>query len=435
MEDMFIIRRMEVGSNLVQTPVLTPVREAEPVLNRTSSVSTSTTENHQNITEKSIKVEVPEKISNHLKEVLAAQQFIRASSKVVIPPYATQQEREQILHDAELEEKYYRIKPTKVNPYIYDFVITPKNLCDENTHMLILVHSYHPYDDRRRAIRDTWGSVAKGATWPYQEINDSIKLAFVLGHHKDPGLEDLAKEEADAYDDIIQGSFMDSYNNMTLKSLLGLRYFMQHCSGAKYLLKSDDDMIVNLPYLLRILHRTPMERSIMGPLNRGAKVYRSGKWKLSREIFPFRYFPPYESGSAYVIDGGLVSELYRTAEYVPHIFIDDVYITGILGKILNVTHVATKGFAYWTDRAPNACDINHDLKITGTKMRPDLMRKVWKNLIDDVQKCSVPKTVSYLLHLLLFFFPILTFCFFFQYYWQGVIHWALPVIIGIALKL
>jgi len=215
-------------------------------------------------------------------------------------------------------------------------------------------------------------------------------MAFVLGLHRDPGLNDLIAEENALHDDIIQGDFADSYQNMTLKSLLGLKIVDERCPGVRYLLKTDDDMIVKLPYLLDLLDHTHanLSRSIMGPLNIGSRVYRHGKWKLTRSEFPFDHFPPYESGSAYVITGDLVHELFVTAEFVPYISIDDVYVTGILGRILGVKHVRQRGFAFWTDKPPTDCDLVLNRVVTGTKMTPPNLLNIWKRLKQNL-KCSV----------------------------------------------
>jgi len=125
-------------------------------------------------------------------------------------------------------------------------------------------------------------------------------------------------------------------------------------------------------------------------------VYRNGKWKLSKEEFPFSHYPPYESGSAYVITGDLTRDLLETSEYVPPIFIDDVYVTGILGKVLNVTHAHHGGFAFWVNPAPSVCDIMRRKIVTGTKMTPRLMMDIWGQL--SVTKMSQCAPVSYLLN-------------------------------------
>jgi hypothetical protein len=290
--------------------------------------------------------------------------------------------------DPKLVEEFYKRRSKVVNEYPYKYVLTPKRSCNNDTYMVILVHSFHPYDDRRHAIRSTWGGAAVGRHhWPRENITRKVKLFFMLGTHPLTKMNSAIRKESEKYDDIIQGNFFDAYVNMTLKSLLGLKYMSDYCKHAQYLLKSDDDMIVNMPYLLDILQEKNITRSIMGPLNRGSKVFRAGKWKVSLTDFPFRIYPAYESGSAYVITNDLVSDLYNTSHYVRHFHVDDAYITGILGKIIGVNHQEQKGFAFWTDKAPVLCDIINNIKISGTKMTPKKLEDFWKKLHQD-HTCS-----------------------------------------------
>lgn len=281
------------------------------------------------------------------------------------------------------ERMYYRKRLTKVNVYRHRTLLMPTQLCDANTAMVILVHSGTNNIAQRSAIRETWGEAAATGRWPNEQKNGScagLRLAFVLGMHQDETTNRAVREEHARFNDIVQGDFVDHYHNMTLKSLLDLKVVDERCPGVRYLLKTDDDMIVNLPYLLLLLANKNLERSIMGPVNVGAKVHRSGKWRLTRDEFPFASFPPYESGSAYVITGDMIHELFVTAEYVPPIFVDDVYVTGILGRILGVNHVMHRGFAFWHSLPPTVCDIVLNRVVAGTKMTPSLLRKVWTQL-------------------------------------------------------
>jgi len=292
---------------------------------------------------------------------------------------------------------YYRKRPTKVNPYKHQLLLVPTRLCDADTVMVILVHSGTRNVDRRAAIRDTWGSAAATGRWPKDNMQKNgscagLRLAFVLGLQGDEGMNRAVRQEHAHHNDIVQGDFIDDYHNMTLKSLLGLKVVDERCPGVSYLLKTDDDMIVNLPYLLQLLANKRLQRSIMGPVNVGARVHRSGKWKLTQDEFPFSYFPPYESGSAYVITGDLIHELYVSAEYVPHIFVDDVYITGILGRIVGVNHVMQSGFAFWHGKPPSVCDIVMNRVVAGTKMTPATLRATWSQLHNP--PCSVSISVT-----------------------------------------
>ncbi len=277
------------------------------------------------------------------------------------------------------EADYFHRRKRKVNPYHYGFVINGSSICDQNTDMVVVVHSHYTFRKKRDAIRQTWGSIAKGGQWPNRIITDNIKLAFIFGLHRatSPGM--LETENA-IHGDIIQGNFYDSYKNMTLKSLLGLKWAFTFCPNAKYLVKSDDDMFINLPSLINILHRRKLKRSIMGPHCSSSLALRRGKWALPMDTFPFRRYPPYEAGSAYVITSDIVRELFDTSQYVPSIFIDDVYITGILGAIIGVDHALEPGFAYWMTKKPHPCKIVQDQVVTIHKISAMLMRRLWQTI-------------------------------------------------------
>ena len=56
------------------------------------------------------------------------------------------------------------------------------------------------------------------------------------------------------YGDIIQENFVDTYANLSVKSLMMLKWYSQSCSDkALYLMKTDDDMYVNLVNLYKLV--------------------------------------------------------------------------------------------------------------------------------------------------------------------------------------
>ena len=50
-----------------------------------------------------------------------------------------------------------------------------------------------------------------------------------------------------------QESFIDTYANLTLKSLLLLRWFTQRCEDSQYVMKTDDDVYINLVKLHQLV--------------------------------------------------------------------------------------------------------------------------------------------------------------------------------------
>ncbi|KAK2157394.1 hypothetical protein NP493_1883g00014 [Ridgeia piscesae] len=216
------------------------------------------------------------------------------------------------------EQIYYRRQETIVNPFPYVLVTSPRTACPDGIILVIVVHSHPSYRDRRDAIRRTWGRYGNGQ----QGKPRSTRLVFALG--VDPKVSaDAVRAESEIYDDIIQGNFVDSYKNMTLKSLFGLKWVSEQCARVPYMLKSDDDTFISIPYLIEILQATRPTRSIMGPHNLGSPVYRTGRWAISKELFPFNRYPEYESGSGYVITVDIVRELYETSAYVTPLPIED----------------------------------------------------------------------------------------------------------------
>lgn len=315
------------------------------------------------------------------------QQSIQVTPILQIPEDLPPQEAKQLAREAFIERSFYQLRETKVNPFLHDFVIAPNNFCFNDTFLVILIHSYHNHEERRQAIRETWGSVSKGSKWPRRDLNVSVRIAYVLGRHFNDSLNNRLRSEAEVHNDIIQGSFIDSYSNLTLKSVLGLRYFSRYCAEAKYYLKTDDDVFINIPFWVEILQHTPMYRSIMGVFHSHSKVFRSGRWGVSHKDYPFEYYTPYEMGLAYVIDGGLVGELVNASEYVPPIPIEDAYVTGILGRILNVTHVVLKGPHLWQYNSPKSCEISGNITLVGHELAPVKIHGIWKDLIDGVGPC------------------------------------------------
>jgi len=53
--------------------------------------------------------------------------------------------------------------------------------------------------------------------------------------------------------DLVQGNFVDSYKNLTLKAVMGLRWMSQYCSEAPFAIKTDDDTFLNIFEMVRLM--------------------------------------------------------------------------------------------------------------------------------------------------------------------------------------
>lgn len=73
---------------------------------------------------------------------------------------------------------------------------------------------------------------------------------------------------------------MDSYNNLTLKSLMILKLVTDHClTKTKFVMKTDDDMFINTMTLAEYFNSNKMRNQIVGHRYKKAAPVRNNKNK------------------------------------------------------------------------------------------------------------------------------------------------------------
>ena len=143
------------------------------------------------------------------------------------------------------EEKFHTLIQAYVKSGLLHLPIPSQVHCrNRNVFLLIMVPSAVSNFEQRDAIRRTWGNVS--TTKP------TVLLKFVLGKSKDTVHQSLAKTENSIYNDILFEEILETYENLSQKSISLLRWASTNCKGVKYLLKIDD-MFLNRPRLLNEL--------------------------------------------------------------------------------------------------------------------------------------------------------------------------------------
>ncbi|XP_055617590.1 uncharacterized protein LOC129762973 isoform X2 [Toxorhynchites rutilus septentrionalis] len=160
-----------------------------------------------------------------------------------------------------------------------------KNICPNkgsDINLLILITSAPTHREQRLSIRQSWG---------HYGIRRDISIGFVLGRTQDQRIEDQLAAENYMYSDLIRGNSIDSYRNLTLKTISLLEWTSTNCPNATYLLKTDDDMFINVPKLLHFIEtHLGYKRTIFGRLAKKWKPIRNKKSKYY--VSPEQYFPP-----------------------------------------------------------------------------------------------------------------------------------------------
>ncbi|KAM9115599.1 beta-1,3-galactosyltransferase 2-like isoform 2-T2 [Pangshura tecta] len=214
-----------------------------------------------------------------------------------------------------------------VYPYSYRFLLNEPDKCRERAPFLVLLVVTEPTDIVvRNAIRQTWGneSAVPGV---------SMVRLFLTGVHPRYGspLQRLLEEESALHRDIIQQDFLDTYNNLTLKTLMGMEWVSRHCPNASYVMKADSDVFLNVGFLARELLQPqlpPKQDFMTGYIYRNTGPLRSKayKWYVPREVYPNDTYPPYCGGPGYVLSGDLAKKVYGVAQTLRVINMEDVFM-------------------------------------------------------------------------------------------------------------
>ncbi|XP_055312627.1 beta-1,3-galactosyltransferase 5 isoform X2 [Sitodiplosis mosellana] len=251
----------------------------------------------------------------------------------------------------------------------------------EHIRLLILITSAPTHRDARLAIRQTWGHYAS---------RRDIAMAFVLGATNIQSIEDSLEAESYMYSDIIRGRFIDSYNNLTLKTISSLEWVDTYCSRAAYILKTDDDMFINVLRLMAFIDKHRLEerqKIIFGRLAKRWKPIRNKRSKYyvsPQQYFP-SVFPQFTTGPAYLISGSAIHDLYTKALEQTYLKLEDVFTTGIVAQLVNVKRIHVNEFLN-RRIAFNPCNLRKAISIHMVKANEQF--DLWKKLMDTNTKCK-----------------------------------------------
>ncbi|XP_043512310.1 beta-1,3-galactosyltransferase 1-like isoform X1 [Frieseomelitta varia] len=277
-----------------------------------------------------------------------------------------------------------------IHPENTTSVLSPNDICSPSPYLFIVICSAITNVKARIAMRNTWANKNN----LNNTYNSTVKVAFLLGQSDNDTLNSMIAEESHQYNDIIQEKFYDTYNNLTLKSVMMLKWVTSNCGQAKYLMKTDDDMFVNIPTLMRTLQsRSQTTNTLLGSLICNAKpiLDPNNKWYTPKYMYSERIYPNYLSGTGYVMSLDVAFKLYHAALRTPLLHLEDVYITGLCAKHAKVRPINHSGFSY-VPRKLDPCTLRN--AITAHKVNVSSMYVIWKKLNDTNLSCSTHSHIA-----------------------------------------
>ncbi|MEE6496329.1 hypothetical protein FKM82_002302 [Ascaphus truei] len=264
--------------------------------------------------------------------------------------------------------------------HYYDYIINEPEKCQEKSPFLILLIVSGPAQvEARQAIRQTWGN---------ENLVPGIQVVrlFLLGiNAKLTG--DVAQAimaESRQHHDIIQQEYLDTYYNLTIKTLMGMNWVATYCPHVPYVMKTDSDMFVNTEYLIHKLLKPdlpPRTNYFTGYLMRGYAPNRNkdSKWYMPQDLYPSERYPVFCSGTGYVFSGNLAEKIFKVSLSIRRLHLEDVYVGICLAK-LRIDPVPPPNefvFNHWRV-SYSRCKYSH--LITSHYFQPGELIKYWNDL-------------------------------------------------------
>ncbi|KAH7726078.1 Glycosyl transferase [Aphelenchoides avenae] len=229
-----------------------------------------------------------------------------------------------------------------------------------------------------------------------------LDVIFALGSSENAYQQTMVEEESILLGDILQQDFIDNYKNLTLKSAMWLRYFGEFAhnrDGPKHIIKLDDDVVVDVFELAKLLRNPLRSRAddyeeaeeyegIMCSVSKGMPIQRDpeSRWYVPERGFPSKTdtFPPYCSGAAFAMRLEQLRLLWQRLRKsdLPHITVDDFFITGYLATKAGI-RLVNKSKLYSFD----AEDPHKDIRVRGplfTVLHDEklvLFERAWKEVL------------------------------------------------------
>uniref|UniRef100_A0A914Q3H6 Hexosyltransferase n=1 Tax=Panagrolaimus davidi TaxID=227884 RepID=A0A914Q3H6_9BILA len=216
----------------------------------------------------------------------------------------------------------------------YQFFTDKRLECNEKQIVIIIPSRPNGFDNRM-GIRSSW----------LQNLPPNVIYKFILGSTKNETLQELIKNEDEEFQDLIFSTLHESYSNLTLKTYSIFQWTQKYCPTAKYLLKTDDDTVVDVRRLQYWIEKhfdrynyIFDEKVIFCKVWTNSTPFRDPehKWYIPEYAFNETVFPNFCSGPTYLLTAKAIPAILK--ETPKHYFIqtEDAFFTGIVSEAAGI---------------------------------------------------------------------------------------------------
>ena len=249
-----------------------------------------------------------------------------------------------------------------INPFEYKYIHNPEDKCKTRYVRTVFCVPFIPDKfDSRQKYRDSLSrgeSVALLAKYP----NSNVTMLFFLGKQRyrskdvEKVVERKIAEEVERYNDIVQVDFVDSYKNLTLKTMSILRWLFTYCNTATFAIKTDPDVLILPAELIRGMEEQYAKRFdnnlwdkfLMGRLAKDEIAHRNpkSKWHVPRSLFNDTTYPVFTYGPTYGFTVSAAEPLFNACIRLPFFYLEDVSTTGLCARKAHIPRTSNVWFHY-----------------------------------------------------------------------------------------
>ncbi|MBN3299589.1 beta-1,3-galactosyltransferase 2 [Amia ocellicauda] len=274
-----------------------------------------------------------------------------------------------------VDPQLYKIAP----PSTYKYVLNEPDKCRGRTPFLVLMVPVAPHDSPARdAIRKTWG---QENSVPGVEILRIFMLGLSSGDQASQ-IQVKLERESQKHRDIIQKNFLDSYRNLTIKTMAIMEWLASYCPEASYAMKIDTDMFLNVDYLVNKLLNPraphPKKDFITGVVIGDGRPRRDkeSKWYMPEDVYPETDYPPYVSGTGYVFSVNLARKILWASSSVRPVPLEDIYVGLCLQRLcIHPTRSSWRSLFNLHSMAYERCAFSRLITVAG--FWPGRLLQVW----------------------------------------------------------
>ena len=260
----------------------------------------------------------------------------------------------------------------------YPFIFNSDSIChgltNSSVSLFVFILTTHNQEERRDVLRNTWASLSRNNTSPF------FRYVFLLGSSSKESGQKLQAEN-NIHHDMVQQNFTDSYRNLTLKTMMGFEWFTRFCNQASFVMKTDDDVFINVTNILRLAQQPEMQNKILGYCNKMEYPMRgNAKWAVTLREYPQKTYPGFCHGVGYLMLNKIAKGINFISEQVPFLHLEDVYV-GLCAHRLRVPVQHVPGFrAFPLPIHETGCGEYRSQNLFAMHgLTPQNMMRVWRN--------------------------------------------------------